>query len=153
MTNAEAIIEMQLLKKAYCNTHTDAQLKKNREVIVAYDLAIKALEQEPCDCISRAKAQKHIYTRLYESALNNVGYECKASDIFTDIAENRLSTWISEIPSVQPKPKTGHWIDHQEDKWIYAQCSECETVHDTRTNYCPNCGCRMVEPQESEGKE
>lgn len=109
---------------------------------------------EPCeDCISRIETQRHIYTRLYESALNNVGYECDASDVFTDIAKNRLSTWISEIPSIQPKPKMGHWIDHQEDKWIYAQCSECETVHDTRTNYCPNCGCRMVEPQEREDKE
>ena len=109
-------------------------------------------EQEPCeDCISRIEAQRHIYTRLYESALNNVGYECGASDVFVDIAKNRLGIWISEIPSIQPK--TGHWIDHQEDKWIYAQCSECETVHDTRTNYCPNCGCRMVEPQESEDKE
>ena len=56
---------------------------------------------------------------------------------------------IKYADSVQPK--TGHWIDHQEDKWIYAQCSECETVHDTRTNYCPKCGHRMVEPQESEG--
>lgn len=39
--------------------------------------------------------------------------------------------------------KTGHWIDHQEGRWIYAQCSECGTVHDTQTNYCPNCGTKM----------
>ena len=59
---------------------------------------------EPCeDCIGRAEAQKHIYRRLWESALNNVGYECKAEDVFMDIADNRLRTWISEIPSVQPK--------------------------------------------------
>lgn len=104
---------------------------------------IKALSNSDKDCISRAKAQKHIYTRLYESALNNVGYECKASDVFTDIAENRLSTWISEIPSIQPKPKTGHWIAHQEGRWIYAQCSECGEIHNTASNYCPSCGCLM----------
>jgi len=46
MINEKAKEIMQLLKKAYCNTHTDAQLKKNREVIDAYDSAIKALEQE-----------------------------------------------------------------------------------------------------------
>ena len=46
------------------------------------------------DCISRAEAQKHIYRRLWESALNNVGYECKAEDVFMDIADNRLSTWV-----------------------------------------------------------
>ena len=54
---------------------------------------------------------------------------------------------IMDLPSVEQK--TGHWIDHQDGRWIYAKCSECETVHDTQTNYCPNCGCRMVE-QESE---
>lgn len=57
------------------------------------------------------------------------------------------------IKALEQEPKAGHWIDHQEDRWIYAKCSECGTVHDTRTNYCPNCGCRMVEPQESEDKE
>jgi hypothetical protein len=73
------------------------------------DLMCGAPEEEEKDYsedfISRAEAQKHIYTRLYESALNNVGYECKATDVFTDIAENRLSTWISEIPSIYPMPK------------------------------------------------
>ena len=47
------------------------------------------------------------------------------------------------------EPKTVHWIDHQDGRWIYAQCSECGTVHDTQTNYCPNCGAKM----ESEDKE
>ena len=47
------------------------------------------------------------------------------------------------IKALEQEPKTGHWIDHQEGRWIYAKCSECETVHDTRTNYCPNCGCHM----------
>ena len=47
------------------------------------------------------------------------------------------------IKALEQEPKTGHWIDHQEGRWIYAQCSECGTVHDTRTNFCPNCGTRM----------
>lgn len=41
---------------------------------------------------------------------------------------------------VEAVNKTGHWIDHQEDRWVYAECSECGTVHDTQTNYCPSCG-------------
>lgn len=69
----------------------------------------------------------------------------------TEPLDEDIERILKQMPSVTPKPKTGHWIDHQEDKWIYAQCSECETVHDTRTNYCPNCGCLMVEPQEREG--
>ena len=57
------------------------------------------------------------------------------------------------IKALEQEPKTGHWIDHQEDRWIYAKCSECETVHDTQTNYCPNCGAKMVEPQERSDKK
>jgi uncharacterized OB-fold protein len=53
------------------------------------------------------------------------------------------------IKALEQEPKTGHWIDHQEDRWIYAQCSECGTVHDTQTNYCPNCGAKML-PTDSE---
>lgn len=112
------------------------------------------LEQEPCrDCISRAEAQKRISIRLYELALNTVGYDYKTSDIFKDIAE-KLSTWISEIPSIQPKPKTGHWI------WDYgyATCNQCGYTRDSKDNegqdipdnYCPNCGADMTESEEKE---
>ena len=41
--------------------------------------------------------------------------------------------------------KKGHWIDHQMGRWIYAKCSECGTVWDVKSNFCPNCGCRMKE--------
>ena len=56
----------------------------------------------------------------------------------------------------EQEPKTGHWI-----KTGYIDkvtCSICKRkmwnfweVNDF--NYCPNCGCRMVEPKESEVKE
>ena len=70
MTEEEAIIEMQRMKKAYCNTHTDAQLKKDSKIIDALDMgikAIKALEQQPkighckeckyfeCDSVKRVR--------------------------------------------------------------------------------------------------
>ena len=41
--------------------------------------------------------------------------------------------------------KTGSWIDHQMDRWIYAKCSECGDVWEVKSNFCPNCGCRMKE--------
>jgi len=50
------------------------------------------------------------------------------------------------------EPKTGHWThdgSHWENRFI---CSECEyKLFEEQTNYCPNCGAKMVEPQESEG--
>ena len=97
MTNEEAIKRMKWTKGRTGITSEEAE---------AIGYAIEKLSNSDEDCISRAEAQKHIYQRLWESALNNVGYECKAEDVFMDIADNRLRTWISEIPSIQPKPKT-----------------------------------------------
>ncbi len=100
MTREEAIEVLQ----------QDIPCEQDTDLIEALDMAIKALGQKSCgDCISRAETQKHIYTRLYETALNNVGYKCEAGDVFVDIAENRLSTWVSEIPPFPSKPKV-EWI-------------------------------------------
>lgn len=82
------------------------------------------------DCISRADALDCV----------NWGYS------FSDIYKK-----INELPTVTPQPKTGHWI------WCVGshKCSNCEEYtcfsHKELLRYCPNCGAKMVEPQESEG--
>ena len=57
------------------------------------------------------------------------------------------------------EPKTGHWfIDERPESDREIICSNCEQPifryhkldFDYRPNYCPNCGAKMVEPQESE---
>ncbi|MBQ1296956.1 MAG: hypothetical protein IIY21_23120 [Clostridiales bacterium] len=109
------------------------------ELSEALDMAIKALSAEPCeDCISRQAAIDVVH-EYFEKYLN------LNDDICLD--------GIRSLPSVTPEQKMGHWINYQKNIWIYAQCSECGTVHDTKTNYCPNCGAKMVEPQESEDNE
>jgi hypothetical protein len=58
----------------------------------------KALEQEPCeDTISRADAIKRV-----SECLKGVFVE------YEDIARKMFAE--DKVPSVQPKPKTGHWI-------------------------------------------
>ena len=57
------------------------------------------------------------------------------------------------IETLEQEPKTGHWIDNYNG---IISCSNCRTwfYKDGRYSYmryCPNCGCRMFEPQESEG--
>lgn len=76
--------------------------------------------------------------------------------IIADVDEKKHTATVSVYVLdnlVETVNKTGYWIEHQEGRWIYAKCSECETVHDTQTNFCPSCGCRMVEPQESETEQ
>ena len=77
------------------------------------------------------------------------------------------------IKGIVQEPKTGHWITkeaYSEDKAMgfteQIVCSNCDMQNSyfsewdecknpisktfIRSKFCPNCGCRMVEPQESE---
>ena len=69
---------------------------------------------------------------------------------------------LYELPPVTPQ--TGHWIteiksDLRDDMWpTNPKCSECggepyysNTIYNYK--FCPYCGAKMVEPQESEDKE
>lgn len=56
------------------------------------------------DLISRQVAINKCKELLYESALNNVGYVCKEDEVFVDIAENRIETWLNEVPSLDYVP-------------------------------------------------
>lgn len=57
---------------------------------------------------------------------------------------------LEGLPSVSTE-KTGRWIH-----WASGDdCSECGWStgrYIPTTKYCPNCGCRMVEPQESDNR-
>jgi rubrerythrin len=59
------------------------------------------------------------------------------------------SWWDQEFVPV----KTGHWIESRCDMY---ECSECGHTYTDLSgerygmNYCPVCGAKMVEPQESE---
>lgn len=66
---------------------------------------------------------------------------------------------LYDLPPVTPKQKTGHWIADV-DRWgdIVTtvngyRCSECNNFNTDKDNYCPNCGTKMFEPQESEVEE
>ena len=58
------------------------------------------------------------------------------------------------IKGIVQEPKTGHW---KAKSFHELFCDNCGFDFDImrndfieKMNFCPNCGCRMVEPQESE---
>ena len=119
----------------------------------------KYVEQEPCgDAIRRADAEALF--RNARSKLNPSDY--KTADEFNtrDLMLLNAEQFIHMLPSVKPQePKTGHWkvvSDGYGDNAYICECSECEDTvwvykdANRKWNYCPNCGVKMIEPQESE---
>jgi len=49
------------------------------------------------------------------------------------------------------EPNTGHWITTRtfmHDGEYYCDKCKCESPNNEKWDYCPNCGARMVDPQE-----
>ena len=116
--------------------------------------AIKALEQESCeDAISRKsikqKLQEHhdFFVNAY-GGFSNLPQNDKSR---VDEITNCIAMVINE-PSITPQPKSGHWIQVEDDK---CKCSECDVIHfvamypHENKNFCPNCGCRMEDLKET----
>ena len=127
MTREEAII---YLKQADVTVGRDIKTKTAE----ALEMAIKALEQEP----------------TYTSQIAQKAYEDGKKDGYVQV-------------KLEQEPKTGHQIDINNHHYYNdgdietteLRCSCCnkevewdiELLH--KPYYCENCGCRMVEPQES----
>lgn len=110
----------------------------------ALEMAIKALEQEPCeDCISREKALEALMDEWTEYDRELIGW---------------LYDKIDKLPSVTPQPKMGRWIYRKEEDSY--RCSLCtfpchkDNLGAIPTKYCAGCGAKMSEnPTGSERNE
>ena len=138
---------------------TDSRAKVRKRLEEICDIAVKVLEQEPCeDAISRQEVLSMQY-RIDDSVTLSTRDVVNVDD-------------IEDLPPVTPQPRTGHWVEENINEWSRKVfCSECGCappfehissgdVYSTsgygvsnKTKYCPNCGARMVESQESEGRK
>lgn len=110
----------------------------------AFEVAIKALEQEPCeDAISRQAAIDCL----------NANFTIEGKENMETVVDyiNGAFKQIKALPSVIPQQKMGKWIRIDKDK---LKCSECEVIHyiaqypqSANINYCPNCGTKMEEEE------
>lgn len=104
----------------------------------------KLLKQEHCDDVVSRQAVCEI--------INDIR-DCISVEGYCAILER-----LKKLPSVRPQEQTGHWIEGSDtdimgEKVYWYTCSNCNEDRGQKTNYCPNCGAKMVEPQESEDKE
>lgn len=62
--------------------------------------------------------------------------------------------FLMAIKALEQEPKTGHWIKDditERSKSAYKhKCDRCGAYHRAMYDYCPSCGAKMFEPQESE---
>lgn len=138
-------------------SYIEEDIGNGKEILEAYDMAIKALEQQPCeDCISRESLRRKLQAR-HDFFINAYGG-------FSNLPQNdkprvdeitNCTAMVVNEPSVTPQPKTGRWEWVQYDSnpnignW---HCSECRTIvpympenakHTPIRKWCPNCGAKM----------
>ena len=137
MTNEEAIELIESARKTM-------YLPKSKEYIsdfgYALEMAIKALEQQPCeDCISRQAVIEHI---------------CEDKECYKEDCKGRTLKrcpdlqWVLDLPSVTPTRTKGRWIEQKDihkHHYGWSFCSECGAflISSDGANYCSCCGAEM----------
>lgn len=127
---------------------SDGEVKRNPDVVrLCSDVGILEYVKPYGDVISRQVVYEVLNSMLDDSSDN------KRNQL---VSIDSIADEIAELPSINPKElKTGHWIDNPYDK-DFSQCSECGSnweksiIENCNMDYCPNCGAKMVEEQESE---
>lgn len=127
------------------------------EWCIAFKMAIKALEQEPCeDAVSRQAVLEQI-----NCWIDSGEYKFSNAAHYLDLAKR-----MRNISSVVSQPKIGWWVLAQRGKCIDINCSECgntrikeyaygytideldfneinNLIAKNRMNYCECCGAKM----------
>ena len=121
----------------------------------ALEMAIKALEQEPCeDAVSRASVFEIL------GNLMSIPYDLDRPINKDDVSESMDA--IRVLPSVTPAPKKCHNENHDYAECDQFVCSNCGielqdwhrverdeddgdvTYHEYEFKFCPNCGASMM---------
>lgn len=114
-----------------------------------YKVILEAISAEPCgDCISRQAALDAFglseKTRKYGG--DHSGYDT--------LMMYEIQDTLEDLPPATPAPKTGRWknIYNKSGTPVAVRCTACgkSPKRAIKSDFCPKCGAKMVEPQESE---
>ena len=90
---------------------------------------------------------KGSYTYHYSKEYWNM-FDCKELECGKEW-DGHTEEDVTRLLSLEREPKTGHWIKMP----IGFKCSNCNELEDRTTKCCPNCGVKMIEPQERSDEE
>lgn len=150
MTREEAVEKLNALKQ-FIGYDKDSEIVKATQK--SLDMAIEALEQEPCkDCISR------------QAVIEQINCWIGSGEYRYTNATDYLNKRIKALQAVNQQEKVGYWMPIEYPTGVETfgfkemsaqelQCSECGKtvdISDGDFKYCPYCKARMVEPHESE---
>lgn len=123
---------------AVCKHHTDNGCTQWKCVF----------DEQPCDdAISRHAAIEIIKNWID----HDMGYSWEEKNIMRcAIVE------LENLPPVSVAEKTGRWIPVKGYEGLLCKCSNCckdgerykHRTHQSKTNFCPDCGAKMVESEE-----
>jgi hypothetical protein len=141
MTKEEAICIVEEIRDDIYNYGTahDNLSFADEDKIESLNMAIAMFKAEPCeDAISRQAVLDALQPYIDANKDNEDLYLSGCGDG----AYHALHT-IKTLPSVQPKPKTGHWV--KKSQYGNDYCSECdyELLMCGKPKFCPNCGADM----------
>lgn len=91
------------------------------------------------DLISRQAAIDFIKDHSYPVRYDNTSIE-------QGMTVTGIEQALNEMPSIQPKQKTGRWEHdggHFANRWICSQCGYKFYFEKSEAKYCPNCGAKM----------
>ena len=132
MTREEKIRQLENLK-SHCGEMAESGNIIWKKDVAALEEAIAVLSADPCgDTISRAQALEHIQHRLYETALNVNGKKGTDDirDIYEDIAERQIVTWIKEIKPTCKLPASEQQVKTEMEK-VIDEIVDCEDADGT----------------------
>lgn len=135
-----ALAKLELLEKQGCKC-SSGHGRKFEGIVVEYPPANLCIYPE-------YKGRPYFSIRYEENGEHIIGFGTYNPQVLTRYLQEYF---ISDI-----QPNTGRWIRVDKDK---LRCSECEVIHliaqypNGKVDWCPNCGARMLEPQEGGDQE
>lgn len=87
------------------------------------------------DCISRFMALIDLRNACLETGTNNG---------VRSLYYEEIDKIINSLPQVKPIDDMSHWVEETELSRIRYKCYKCNTYVERASNFCPDCGARMV---------